>query len=154
MRLEPGPRIKACTRAFIFFCKLMRRKTCRTSQFSFNRLCIVSDPQISVIMVVRKLGSFFFFFFLKTYFQPKIPRKHSKNLVKPIHNLQKHKNRFKTQNQLETKKLPELKSIFFVSYMVSKTPNLNSSYHIEPLWLKKKSIVLVVEIVAMITFSL
>jgi hypothetical protein len=108
----PGPRIKACMRAFIFCCKLMRRKTCRTSQFSFNRLCIVSDPQISAIMVVGKLGSCFF---LKTYFQPKTPRKHSKNLVKPIHNLQKHKNRFKTQNQLETKNLPELKSIFFWS---------------------------------------
>jgi hypothetical protein len=62
-------------------------------------------------MVARKTG--LLFFISKTRFQSifdlKHLKKHHRNLIKPIHDLEKMKNHIKTQNQPEIKNLLEFR---------------------------------------------
>lgn len=70
-----------------------------------------------------------FFSLLKTYFQAKIPKKHSSNLVTPTLNHQKHIKPF--QNSKSTNFFPS--SDFFRYFQDKKTPNSNSPYHMKSL---------------------
>jgi hypothetical protein len=70
-------------------------------------------------------------FFFKT------PRKHNRDIVKPIHSHENIKNRPKTGNPPKTKKLHELIYDFFMCFQSKKKiSNLNYPRHIEPFGIK------------------
>jgi hypothetical protein len=93
-----------------------------------NKGCIVCIDGKHVVYHSPKLVAgkkMFLFFQLKNsfsnHFLPKTLRKHHWNLVKSINDLQKHKKTTpKTYNQLETKNLFELRSVFLGDLKVKK----------------------------------
>ena len=72
------------------------------------------------------------FFDLKTNCQPIIlpttPTKHHRQYDKPIHDIEKPKKNLKTWNQLETKNLIKIRSIFLGNFKIKKTFNMSSPH--------------------------
>jgi len=80
----------------------------------------------------NKVPDFSFENSFSTYFQSKKPRKYSKNLVKPIHDLQKYKKLPQNSKSTWTKNLLELKYVFLGSFKITKkTSYLNFLHHME-----------------------
>ena len=87
-------------------------------------------PRIRPLWWPLKQGSRFFFFLqtnsFSTHFEPKTPWKHPKNLIKPIHGLQKSKNKTDTKSKI----FPSW-DLFLDIFKIKKTLHFKSPSHTE-----------------------
>jgi len=93
-------------------------------------------PKIWPLWWLEKWGLLFFHpkSHLTYFFILKIPRKHLRDIVKPIHGHQKPTIRPKTQNPLETKILSKLRYVVLGVFKIKKKKNLNKTplHYMEP----------------------
>jgi hypothetical protein len=104
-----------------FFLSLMGRTTRHWLQFLWEKTNDASsgNSRIRPLMWSKKQG---YFFWLKT------PRKHRRNLGKPINSLQKHKTPIKPK----TKNLPKVRSNFLGVSKVKEHVIITLAHHMKP----------------------